>query len=68
MKKYKKFMYAALMVACLSCLFCQPAFAAMSESDVQSQVDAVGKETVDVYKRQLQMFSDLRILKQIHRL
>ena len=28
MKKYKKFMYAALMVACLSCLFCQPAFAA----------------------------------------
>ena len=46
MKKYKKFMYAALMVACLSCLFCQPAFAAISESDVQSQVDAVGKETV----------------------
>ena len=46
MKKYKKFMYAALMVACLSCLFCQPAFAAISKSDVQSQVDAVGKETV----------------------
>ena len=28
MKKYKKILYAALMVACLSCLFCQPAFAA----------------------------------------
>ena len=34
------------MVACLACLFCQPAFAAISESDVQSQVDAVGKEAV----------------------
>ena len=28
MKKYKKILYAALMVACLACLFCQPAFAA----------------------------------------
>lgn len=46
MKKYKKILYAALMVACLACLFCQPAFAAISESDVQSQVDAVGKEAV----------------------
>lgn len=46
MKKYKKILYAALIVACLACLFCQPAFAAISESDVQSQVDAVGKEAV----------------------
>ena len=46
MKKYKKILYAALTVACLSCLFCQTAFAAISESDVQSQVDAVGKEAV----------------------
>ncbi|WP_148510102.1 hypothetical protein [Hungatella hathewayi] len=45
MKKYKKILCAALMVVCLSCLFCQPAFA-ISESDVQAQVDAVGKETV----------------------
>lgn len=34
------------MAACLSCLFCQPAFAAISESDVQAQVDAAGKEAV----------------------
>lgn len=45
MKKYKKFLFAALMAVCLSCLFCQPAFA-ISESDVQAQVDATGKEAV----------------------
>ena len=46
MKKLKKFLFAAFTVAILSCLFCQPAFAAISESDVQTQVDAVGKEAV----------------------
>lgn len=45
MKKYKKILFAALMVVCLSCLFCQPAFA-VSESEVQAQVDAAGKEAV----------------------
>lgn len=46
MKKLKKFLFAAFTVAILSCLLCQPAFAAISESDVQAQVDAVGKEAV----------------------
>ena len=46
MRKFKKILFAAFMVAILSCLFCQPAFAAISESDVQAQVDAVGKEAV----------------------
>ena len=46
LKKLKKFLFAAFTVAILSCLFCQPAFAAISESDVQAQVDAVGKEAV----------------------
>ena len=36
---FKKFLFAAFTVAILSCLFCQPAFAAISESDVQAQVD-----------------------------
>lgn len=45
MKKYKKILFAAFMVVCLSCLFCQPAFA-ISESEVQAQVDAAGKEAV----------------------
>lgn len=45
MKKFKKVLFLALMVAALSCLFCQPAFA-ISEEEVQAQVDAVGKETV----------------------
>ena len=45
MKKFKKILFLALMVAALSCLFCQPAFA-ISEEEVQAQVDAVGKETV----------------------
>lgn len=46
MKKFRRILSAALMAATLSCLFCQPAFAAISESDVQAQVDAVGKEAV----------------------
>ena len=41
MKKFKKILFLALMVAALSCLFCQPAFA-ISEEEVQAQVDAVG--------------------------
>lgn len=45
MKKFKKILFLALMVAALSCLFCQPAFA-ISEEEVQAQVDAVGKEAV----------------------
>lgn len=45
MKKYKRLLFAAFMVACLSCLFSQPAFA-ISESEVQAQIDTVGKETV----------------------
>ena len=45
MKKFKKILFLALMVAALSCLFCQPAFA-ISEEEVQAQVDAVGKETI----------------------
>ena len=45
MKRLKKILFLALMVAALSCLFCQPAFA-ISEEEVQAQVDAVGKEAV----------------------
>ena len=44
LKRFKKILFLALMVAALSCLFCQPAFA-ISEEEVQAQVDAVGKET-----------------------
>ena len=46
LKKLKKFLFAAFTVAILSCLLCQPAFAAISESDVQAQVDTLGKEAV----------------------
>lgn len=45
MKKYKKIMLAAIMVAALCCLFSTQAFA-ISESDVQAAVDASSKETV----------------------
>lgn len=45
MKKYKKILFTALIVTCLSCLFHLAAFA-ISESDVQAQVDTLGKETV----------------------
>ena len=44
-EKIQENLFLALMVAALSCLFCQPAFA-ISEEEVQAQVDAVGKETV----------------------
>jgi len=45
LKRLKKILFLALMVTALSCLFCQPAFA-ISEEEVQAQVDAVGKEAV----------------------
>ncbi len=45
MTKYKRLLVAVFLTIIVSCLFCQPAFA-ISESDVQSQVDAVGKEGV----------------------
>ena len=41
-----KFLVGVLAVALLVCLSCQPAFAAISESDVQAQVDSAGKEAV----------------------
>lgn len=45
MKKYKKILLAGLLIAAISCIFCQPAFA-ISESEVQAQVDAAGRESV----------------------
>ena len=45
MKKFKKILFLVLTVMALSCLFCQPAFA-ISEEEVQAQVDSVGKEAV----------------------
>lgn len=45
MKKYKKIIFAVILSTTLFYVFCQPAFA-MSESDVQAQVDAAGKEAV----------------------
>ena len=46
MKKLRRILFIALMVGLLACLCCQPAFAAVSEEEVQAQVDAVGKEAV----------------------
>ncbi|OUP13985.1 hypothetical protein [Anaeromassilibacillus sp. An200] len=46
MKRLRKILFFALMVGVLACLCCQPAFAAVSEEEVQAQVDAVGKEAV----------------------
>ena len=46
MKKLRRFLFLALMVGLLACLCCQPAFAAVTEEEVQAQVDAVGKEAV----------------------
>lgn len=46
MKKLRRILFLALMVGLLACLCCQPAFAAVSEEEVQAQVDAVGKEAV----------------------
>ena len=45
MKKYKKVLTAAFLMALLLCLSCQTAFA-FSESDAQAQVDAAGREAV----------------------
>ena len=46
MKKLRRILFLALMVGLLACLCCQPAFAAVTEEEVQTQVDAVGKEAV----------------------
>lgn len=46
MKKLRRTLFLALMVGLLACLCCQPAFAAVTEEEVQAQVDAVGKEAV----------------------
>ena len=45
MKKYKKVLTAAFLMALLLCLSCQTAFA-FSEGDAQAQVDAAGREAV----------------------
>lgn len=45
MKRFKKVLFAISVIAVISCIFCQPAFA-ISESEVQAQVDAVGREAV----------------------
>lgn len=45
MKKYRKILCVALIMTAALCLFSVPAFA-ISESDVQAQVDSVGKEAV----------------------
>ena len=45
MKKYKKVLTAAFLMALLLCLSCQTAFA-FSESDAQAQVVAAGREAV----------------------
>lgn len=45
MTKYKRLLLAVFLTVMVSFLFCQPAFA-ISESEVQAQVDAVGKEEV----------------------
>lgn len=46
MKKLRRILFLALMVGLLTCMCCQPAFAAVTEEEVQAQVDAVGKEAV----------------------
>ena len=43
MKKYKKVLTAAFLMALLLCLSCQTAFA-FSEGDAQAQVDANGRD------------------------
>lgn len=45
MKRFKKVLFAISVIAVISCIFCQPAFA-ISESEVQAQVDAAGREAV----------------------
>ena len=44
MKKFRRFMLSVCMAAVLCFSFCQPVFA-MTESEIQDQVNAVGKET-----------------------
>lgn len=46
MKKHQIIISTFLLALCLSCSFSQPVFAAVTESEVQAQVDAVGKEAV----------------------
>jgi len=46
MKRYYQFLFMMAFAFVLFLLFCQPAFAELSESDVQSQVDEAGKEAV----------------------
>lgn len=45
-KRLKNVLLTALLTAVMLCLFRIPALAAVSESDIQSQVTAAGKETV----------------------
>lgn len=45
MKRFKKVMFAISVIAVIGCISCQPAFA-ISESEVQAQVDAAGREAV----------------------
>lgn len=45
MQTYKKVIFAVLLITTLCCTFCQPAFA-LSESEIQAQVDTAGKEAV----------------------
>ena len=45
MKKLNKILFAALLAALIAVMFCQPVFA-ITESDVQAQVDASSKEAV----------------------
>ena len=46
MKKIRRILFLTLMVGLFASLCCQPAFAAVTEEEVQAQVDAVGKEAV----------------------
>lgn len=45
MPYHKTFLRAAFLAALLTCLFCPPAFA-ISEGDLQAQIEAAGKEAV----------------------
>ena len=46
MKRYDQLLFITILAMALFLLFCQPAFAEVPESDIQSQVDELGKETV----------------------
>lgn len=45
MQNYKKIIFTVVLTAALFCVLCPPAFA-LSESEIQAQVDASGKEAV----------------------